>query len=107
MGTLELVLMGIFLGLGSFFAFTGAVGLLRMPDFFTRLHAAGKADTLAQTFILVGLLILTFATADHSIQVSLKLILITLFIYVTAPTATHAITKAAYLDGARPWKGGK
>ena len=107
MGILELVLMGIFLGLGSFFALTGAVGLLRMPDFFTRLHAAGKADTLAQTFILVGLLILTFATADHSIQVSLKLILITLFIYVTAPTATHAITKAAYLDGARPWKGGK
>ena len=105
MGTIELVLMGFFLGTGCFFAFTGAVGLLRMPDFFSRLHAAGKADTLAQTFILVGLLILTFATEDHSIQVSIKLILITLFVYVTAPTATHAITKAAWLDGARPWKG--
>ena len=105
MGTLELILMGLFLGVGCFFAFTGAVGLTRMPDFYSRLHAAGKADTLAQTFILIGLLILTFAMKDHSIQVSIKLILITLFIYVTAPTATHAITKAAYLDGARPWKG--
>lgn len=107
MGTTQLVLMGLFLGVGCFFALTGAVGLLRMPDFYSRLHAAGKADTLAQTFILVGLLILTFSTGNHSIMVSLKLFLITVFIYVTAPTATHAITKAAFLDGARPWQGGR
>jgi multicomponent Na+:H+ antiporter subunit G len=107
MGTTQLVLMGLFLGAGCFFALTGAVGLLRMPDFYSRLHAAGKADTLAQTFILVGLLILTFSTGNHSIMVSLKLFLITVFIYVTAPTATHAITKAAFLDGARPWQGGR
>ena len=52
MGTTQLVLMGLFLGAGCFFALTGAVGLLRMPDFYSRLHAAGKADTLAQTFCI-------------------------------------------------------
>ncbi len=107
MGTIQLILMGLFLGAGSFFALTGAVGLLRMPDFYSRLHAAGKADTLAQTFILVGLLILTFTNENHSILISVKLILITIFIYITAPTATHAITKAAFLDGAKPWQGGR
>ena len=84
----------VFLAGGAFFGLTGAVGLLRMPDFYTRLHPAGKADTLAQTLFMIGLL---FQAPD--ITTGLKVILVTTFLYMTAPTASHAITLAAHRDG--------
>lgn len=75
---------------GSFFAFTGAVGLLRLPDFFTRMHGAGVTDTLGAGLILFGLLL----QSGFSI-VAIKVVLIFLFMMVTGPTATHALAKAA------------
>jgi len=93
------ILTAIFLGIGVLISLTGSLGLLRMPDFYTRLHTAGKSDTLAQTFILGGLIFVT----DHW-QVAVRLLLIILLLFFTAPTATHAITKAARLDGLAPWK---
>ncbi|MEM7263173.1 MAG: monovalent cation/H(+) antiporter subunit G [Planctomycetota bacterium] len=84
----------IFLGFGCFLALTGAVGVLRMPDFFSRIHPAGKSDTLAQTLILIGLLL----GASHDFGTTVKLLMITGLLYLTAPTATHAITQAAYHD---------
>lgn len=89
---------GIFLGAGCFFALTGAVGTLRMPDFYTRLHPAGKTDTLAQALIIVGLAM----QCDDPILIG-KLLLLSGLLFVTAPTATHAVAKAAYLDGLRPY----
>ncbi len=65
-----------------------------MPNFFTRVHPAGKADTLAQTFILIGLLV----GADPDGWTAIKLLMITVLIYLTSPTAIHAITQAAYHD---------
>ncbi|MCA9659180.1 MAG: monovalent cation/H(+) antiporter subunit G [Myxococcales bacterium] len=88
----------VFLGLGCLFSLAGSVGLLRFPDFYSRLHAAGKTDSLAQMLILGGLL---FVSPDWG--VSARLAIIAVILFFTAPTATHAITKAARLDGLEPW----
>ncbi len=92
------VVTTVFLFVGVFFALTGALGVLRMPDFYSRLHPAGKSDTLAQGLILVGLM---FQADDP--MVAVKLALLTGLLFVTAPTATHAISRAAELDGLEPW----
>lgn len=91
---------GVLLGAGCFFALTGSVGTLRMPDFYTRLHPAGKTDTLAQALIILGL---AFQCQDP-ILIG-KLLLLSGLLFVTAPTATHAVAKAAYIDGLRPFLG--
>ena len=75
---------------GVFFLVTGAVGLIRFPDFYTRMHAAGKCDTLGSLLVLVGL-----ACYDGAGLASLKLLIVAVFIFVTSPTATHAIARAA------------
>ncbi|TPV92958.1 MAG: monovalent cation/H(+) antiporter subunit G [Myxococcales bacterium FL481] len=87
----------VLLALGCLFALTGAVGIVRMPDFYTRLHPAGKSDSFAQALIIAGLML---QTSDPLIIA--KLALISALLFVTSPTATHAITKAAHLDGLRP-----
>ena len=71
--------------------------LLRFPDFFTRMHAAGVTETLATTLILLGLMLL----AGWSIM-SFKLLLILLFILITSPVASHALTKAALHGNLQP-----
>lgn len=76
--------------LGAFLILTGGVGLLRFPDFFTRIHAAGITETLASGFILLGLMLI----AGWGI-VLFKLLLILLFILITSPTAGHALVKSA------------
>lgn len=93
------VVSAILLAFGCFFAVTGGVGVLRMPDFYTRLHPAGKTDTLAQMLILSGLVV----QAGMSL-VSVKLLLISMFLLITSPTATHAVAKAAHLSGIKPWQ---
>ena len=79
---------------GSLFSVTSGIGMLRMPDFYTRSHAASLADTLGATLILLGLGIHSGANL-----VTVKLIFIFLFLFLTAPTATHALMKAAYSKG--------
>jgi multicomponent Na+:H+ antiporter subunit G len=88
----------VLLALGCVISLTGSLGLLRMPDFYTRLHTAGKTDSLGQFVILVGLV---FVTDDILIQC--KLVVVGLILMIVAPTATHAITKAAHLHDLRPW----
>ncbi len=75
---------------GVFFLLVGAIGLLRFPDFYTRMHAAGKCDTLGSLLVLLGL-----ASYQGVDLASLKMLLIGLFIFLTSPTATHAIAWAA------------
>ena len=81
-----------------FFTFVGAVGLLRLPDVYTRAHAASKADTLGAGFAVA-------AVAIHfGVQiVVVKMLLLLVFIYITNPTASHAISRAAYLQDAPVW----
>jgi multicomponent Na+:H+ antiporter subunit G len=88
----------VLLVLGCIISLTGSFGLIRMPDFYTRLHTAGKTDSLGQVVILVGLV---FVTDDILIQ--MKLVMVALILMIVAPTATHAITKAAHLHSLRPW----
>jgi multicomponent Na+:H+ antiporter subunit G len=82
---------------GVAFALIGSVGLLRMPDFYTRLHAAGITDTLGAGLILLGLALQAGWTL-----VSVKLLLILLFMWFTSPIATHALSRAALLDPEDP-----
>ncbi len=88
----------VFLAVGSFFALTGAVGILRLPDFYSRIHPAGKSDTLAQLMILVGLVFQVFRNDNYDSFIGIKLILIVVLLFITSPTAVHAIARAALLD---------
>ncbi len=82
---------------GSAFLLIGALGLLRLPDFWSRLHAAGIIDTLGAELMLVGMMF----QAGWS-QATVKLALLGLFIAITSPTATHALANAAFVTGLRP-----
>jgi len=104
METVYGILTVLFLVSGSFFALTAAVGILKMPDFYSRVHPAGKSDTLAQMLISAGLFLQVFHKEDFGLHVGIKLILIILFLLITAPTAVHAIAKAARVDGIKVWK---
>jgi len=82
---------------GSFFALVGGIGLLRLPDFFSRVHAVGIQDTLATGLIIFGLLLQT----DEWL-VAVKLGLVFIVVLFTGPTATHALARAALHAGFRP-----
>jgi multicomponent Na+:H+ antiporter subunit G len=82
---------------GSIFVLVGGIGLLRLPDFYTRLHAAGITDTLGAGLILFGLALQSGLTL-----VTVKLILFFGFLVFTSPTSTHALTKAARHGELRP-----
>ena len=88
----------IFLSSGTFFLLMGAIGLLRFPDFYTRMHAAGKCDTLGSLLVLTGL---AFYAGFN--LTSVKILVIALFIFVTSPTATHAIARAAFRHNLPLW----
>ena len=93
----QALLSGGFILTGAFFVIAGAIGILRMPDFYTRIHAAGMTDTMGAEFIILGLIIQSGFT-----QTTLKLLLIAFLLFVTSPTATHAIAHAAHLSGLKP-----
>jgi multicomponent Na+:H+ antiporter subunit G len=97
------ILTTALLTLGCLVALTGAAGVLRFPDFYSRLHAAGKTDSLAQVFIMTGLLLQAHKYPGLELGAGVRLVFITLFIVFTSPVATHAITKAAHLHGLKPW----
>jgi len=79
---------------GSLFCIVGAIGLLRMPDFWARTHAAGLTDTLGAGLILAGLMIQGGASL-----VTVKLLMILGFLYIASPTAGHALFRAAHARG--------
>ena len=83
---------------GVFFLVTGAVGMIRFPDIYTRMHAAGKCDTLGSLLVLAGL-----ACHGGFALVSAKLLIVAAFILVTSPTATHAIARAAMRNRIEGW----
>jgi len=90
-------LSALCLALGSLLCLTGAVGLLRFPDFFTRIHAVGVTDTLATPLLLLGLILQLGWCLD-----SFKLGLVVVFVLATNPTASHAMAKAALDAGLQP-----
>ncbi len=91
METLRWVVSGLCLLGGLFFFLVGTIGLLRLPDVFTRMHATTKSDTLG-----AGLMILATMVYLGWDVASIKLLLVLVFIWLTNPTASHIIARAAY-----------
>ena len=101
---IELIRVGAILILltgGVFFTVVSAVGLLRLPDVFARAHTASQTDTLG-----AGLILAAVAIAFGSDAAAIKTVLLLFFIFVTNPTAAHAIARAAHDAGAKPWTAG-
>ena len=88
----------IFIALGGLTMLVGALGVVRFPDFYTRLHAAGKGDTLGQALVLFGLLFVAGFSFD-----AFKLCVIIFFVLILNSTATHGLARAGWLAGLRPW----
>jgi multicomponent Na+:H+ antiporter subunit G len=82
---------------GGFFCVVGGLGLNRMPDFYTRLHAASVTDTLGAGLVFLGLILQAGFTL-----VAAKLVVIGLLIFFTSPAAAHAIARAALVRGLEP-----
>jgi len=97
------VVVTALLGAGVFFAMVGSIGLLRFPDFYTRLHATGKCDTLGAGLVILGAMIYHLFQYPETLLVLAKLAFLICFIFIANPTATHAIMKAAYKTGVEPW----
>ena len=92
---------------GLFFMLVGTLGVLRLPDMYTRLHAAGMTDTLGAGFLLLGMAFETVVDMMHG-QTDYWLVLVRLFfIYIfllfTSPIATHALARAGIASGLKPW----
>ncbi len=101
--TLSLLQQGLTILLvasGMFFLLLGSIGIIRFPDFFSRLHPAGKADTLGASLLIFGLA-LHFGWG----LVAAKLIIVQIFIFLANPAAAHALGRAAWRSGLRPWTG--
>lgn len=89
---------------GIFFFAVGVLGILRFPDFYTRLHAAGKCDSLAAVLVILGIALYNLAEfSPANLLVSFKIMAIAAFVFVASPTATHAVTEAALIIGVEPW----
>jgi len=95
--TAQMLIAGVLMIGGVFFVIAGAIGVIRLPDFYTRMHAAGVTDTLGAELIILGLIV----QAGLS-QTSLKLVFIAFFLFLTSPTATHAVVGAAWQSGLKP-----
>ena len=85
---------------GSFFCIVGGIGLVRLPDFFARIHGAGITDTLGAGLVLAGLMVQAGLTL-----VTVKLVMVVAILLITGPTATHAVARAARLSGLEPVTG--
>ena len=87
----------VFVVLGIVFMLVGSIGIVRLPDFYSRTHAVSKSDTLGIIFVIGGLIVYEGFT-----QSSLKLLFIILFIALANPIGTHALARAAIRKGIKP-----
>lgn len=100
--SVALILIGVVFFLGA------AVGLVRFPDFYTRTHAAGKGDTLSSLLVILGFAVYQLKDFDSFYEdwpillVILKLMAVTLFIFLTSPTSTHALMDAGWEEKVEP-----
>ena len=108
MSTAISIISAVMIIAGLVFFFGAAVGLVRFPDFYTRMHAAGKGDTLSSLLVVSGFALYqlhdfhSFADDWGAFLVILKLLAISAFILITSPTSTHALMDAGWEDGIDP-----
>ncbi len=100
MTALANMLAGIFVLAGTSFVLVAAIGLLRFPDFYTRVHAAAKAGTVGSALTLVALAIVSTETAEV-----LRAVAAIFFFFLTAPLSAHLLGKAAHSAGYQLWEG--
>lgn len=86
---------------GALFFLAGTLGLLRLPDFYARVHAATKCDTVGAGAILLALAVHVAPHPD-----ALKLIALLVLVLLSSPTSGHALARAAHDTGLRPWRRG-
>ena len=90
---------------GLIFFTGGAVGIIRLPDFYSRLHPAGKLDTAGLVTAMGALALYTALPLSlNALLTAMKIVLIVVFVFITSPTATHAIVDAGVRAGLSPWK---
>jgi len=99
------ILAIIFMIAGLFFFTTGTIGFLRFPDFYSRMHATGKGDTLGALLSLIGVALyhLHHGFSPGHLLVSIKLLFIAIFWFLASPTATHALLRSAFESDLMPW----
>ena len=93
------ITVAVLLAGGVFFTFVSAVGVIRLPDVYARAHTASQTDTLG-----AGLTLIAVAVALGFETTTVKTALLLVFIFITNPTAAHAIARAAHEEGIEPWR---
>lgn len=96
----EAIALGLLSG-GLFFVLAGVIGVLRLPDFYTRLHATSKCDTLGLALMVAGVALLTPASL-----VTVKILAVAVLVALVNATAAHALGRAAHRSGLTPWRRG-
>ena len=108
MATFITILSVLLIVAGIFFFLGAAVGLLRFPDFYASMHAAGKGDTLSSLLVILGFAVYQLHDFDNfsedwlTLLLILKLLAVVLFIFLTSPTATSALMDAGWEDNVKP-----
>ncbi|MCR4265326.1 monovalent cation/H(+) antiporter subunit G [Nitratireductor sp. ZSWI3] len=98
MATAENLITGMLLIIGAGFTLVAAIGLLRLPDLYTRMHAASKAGTLGS-----GMMLIALAVFAHDQSIVTRALAAVVFFLLTAPISAHLLAKAAYAAGYRLW----
>lgn len=99
-GLLQNCLAGILIVIGSMFVLTASIGILRLPDLYTRMHAASKAGTLGSCTMLIAL-----AVDAGDLAIAMRALAAVLFFLLTAPISAHLLAKAAHAAGYKLWAG--
>ena len=89
----------VVIGIGLFFLAVSAIALLVLPDLYTRAHAVAKSETLGLMLVFIGALL----RPELEVGESARLLLVLVFALIANPTGVHALVRAAYRSGARPW----
>jgi multicomponent Na+:H+ antiporter subunit G len=102
------IIITILLITGLIFFAGGSIGIIRFPDFYSRLHPAGKLDTAGLVTTMLALALYTIQPLSPSaVLTSVKIILIVVFVFITSPTAIHSIVDAGVRAGLKPWEKGE
>ncbi|MGN4127096.1 monovalent cation/H(+) antiporter subunit G [Lysinibacillus sphaericus] len=91
-----------FISTGVLFIVVTAIGLIRLPDLYTRAHAASKSATLGVMCVLIGVFFHFWLIEDHF---NPRILLGILFLFITGPVGGHIMTRSSYIAGVKPWKG--
>jgi multicomponent Na+:H+ antiporter subunit G len=98
---IQIILSIILIVAGIFFMFVGSLGVIILPDFYSRTHAVSKSDTLGIMLVILGLIVFEGFTTN-----SVKLTMIVVFVMLSNPIGTHALARAAYIRGIKPMLNG-